>query len=223
MPRSKIAFMIGESGEVRSMPIPHVEVSRSRTVIGRRAGTVSSNGPSTRVSTCRSTSSGSHSCTGSSSRSLHSSSKAIVAAIATGLDVDAIRKMVSRRIGAPPVVTHAPERFDVHLTAPADQGDQPGDLPDSTCRASTPRNLRRPASVKPLLSFPTRNLLLRRKFHPLRDVDPQGRRRGRRPWPVRPPSRRGSAKSWRVEPPRRCRPGRRRRAAHARPVRPGRR
>jgi hypothetical protein len=41
------------------MPNPKVNVSKSRTVIGRAAGTVSSSGPSIRRSTRRSSSSGS--------------------------------------------------------------------------------------------------------------------------------------------------------------------
>ncbi|MEZ0076529.1 hypothetical protein [Planotetraspora sp. GP83] len=52
--------MIGVPRDVISMPSPNAEVSRSRTVIGRRAGTVSSSGPSIRFSTRRSASSGSH-------------------------------------------------------------------------------------------------------------------------------------------------------------------
>jgi hypothetical protein len=50
----------------------------------------------------RSASSGSHWSTVSSSRSRHSSIRTIAAETATGLEVEAIRKMVSRCIGAPP-------------------------------------------------------------------------------------------------------------------------
>ncbi|WP_442814850.1 AAC(3) family N-acetyltransferase [Streptomyces sp. NBC_01298] len=46
-------------------------------------GTMSSSGPSGRFSTCRSASSGSHWSTGSSSRSRHSSSRTIAAAVVT--------------------------------------------------------------------------------------------------------------------------------------------
>ncbi|MEV4112900.1 hypothetical protein [Nonomuraea sp. NPDC049695] len=56
-PCSKIAPMIGAPSAVISMPSPNVEVSRSRTVIGRRAGTVSSSGASIRFSARRSASS----------------------------------------------------------------------------------------------------------------------------------------------------------------------
>jgi len=65
-------------------------------VIGRFAGTVSPSGPSSRFGTVRWASSGSSRSTGSSSRSLHSSTRIIVAAAAIGLVSDAMRKMVSR-------------------------------------------------------------------------------------------------------------------------------
>ena len=55
-----------------------------------------------RFSTWRSASSGSQGSTGSSSRSRHSSSSTIAAETETGLDVEAIRKIVSRRIAGPP-------------------------------------------------------------------------------------------------------------------------
>src|SRR5438094_401564 len=72
------------------------KVRRSRTVIGRFAGTVSSSGPSSRLRTLRYASSGSSRCTGSSSRSRHS----------------------SHRLRA--------DRIDLHLAAPAHQHDDPG-------------------------------------------------------------------------------------------------
>ena len=163
-PRSKIAPMIGVPSAVISMPSPNVEVSRSRTVIGRRAGTVSSSGPSIRFSTRRSASSGSHGSTGSSSRSRHSSSRTIAAAIATGLDVEAIRKIVSRRIGAPPSWRIVPIASTCVSPPRLTRATSPGIFPDSTCRASTSRSLRSPASEKPLLPCPVSiviNFLLR--------------------------------------------------------------
>ena len=83
-------------GSPNARPSPNVNVSRSRTVMARRAGTVYSSGPSTRISTRRSASSGSRSSTGSSSRSTHSSTRIIAAAAVTGLLIDAMRKIVSR-------------------------------------------------------------------------------------------------------------------------------
>ena len=151
--------MIGVPSDVISMPSPNVEVSRSRTVIGRRAGTVSSSGPSIRFSTCRSASSGSHGSTRSSSRSRHSSSRTIAAAIATGLDVEAIRKIVSRRIGAPPSWRIVPIASTCVSPPRLTRATSPGIFPDSTCRASTSRILRSPASEKPLLPVPIMNLL----------------------------------------------------------------
>ena len=83
-------------------PKPIRNVSRSRTVIGRSAGTVSSTGPSMRRTTLRSASSGRSRSTGSSSRTTHSSSRISVATAVTGLVIDEMRKIVSRRIGPPP-------------------------------------------------------------------------------------------------------------------------
>jgi hypothetical protein len=74
-------------------------VSRSRTVIGRCAGTVSFRGPSSRRSTLRSASSGSRRSTGSSSRSVHSSTRIIVATAVIGLVIEEMRKIVLRPIG----------------------------------------------------------------------------------------------------------------------------
>ena len=84
-------------------PSPAWNVSRSRSVIGRSAGTVSSSGPSTRVSTRREASSGRYSSTGSSSRSTHSSTRMSAATAATGFDIEAMRKIVSG--SAPPAVS----------------------------------------------------------------------------------------------------------------------
>ncbi len=151
--------MIGVPSDVMSMPSPNVEVSRSRTVIGRRAGTVSSSGPSTRFSTFRSASSGSHCCTGSSSRTRHSSSRIIAAAIATGLDVDAIRKIVSRRIGGPPSWRMVPSASTCVSPPRLTRATRPGMRPDSTRRARTSCSLRSPLTEKPPLSCRIVNLL----------------------------------------------------------------
>ena len=68
-------------------------------MIGRFAGTVSSSGLSIVRRTWRSFSSGSHSSTGSSSRSLHSSTRIMAPTAVIGLVMEASRKIVSRRIG----------------------------------------------------------------------------------------------------------------------------
>jgi len=80
-------------------PSPNVKVSRSRGVIDRIAGTNSSIGPSMLFSTRRLASSGSNSSTGSSSLSLHCSTRIMAAAAVTGLVIEAMRKIVSRPIG----------------------------------------------------------------------------------------------------------------------------
>ena len=77
-------------------------------MIGRCAGTVSSSGPSSRFSTLRSASSGSSRSTGSSSRSLHSSTRIIAAAAVIGLVIEEMRKIVSRRIGSLPPSAFVP-------------------------------------------------------------------------------------------------------------------
>jgi hypothetical protein len=100
-PASTAAFMIGTSIG-KTNPKPNVKVSRSRRVIGRLAGTVSSSGPSNRLRTLRSASSGSSRSTGSSSRSLHSSTRIIAAAAVTGLVMEEMRKIESRCIGCAP-------------------------------------------------------------------------------------------------------------------------
>jgi len=68
-------------------------------VIARFAGSVSSSVPLSRFKTWRFASSGSHRSTGSSSRSVHSSTRIIVAAAVIGLVMEEMRKMVSRRMG----------------------------------------------------------------------------------------------------------------------------
>src|SRR6266446_4585828 len=84
-----------------TMPKPMRNVSKSRKVIDRFAGSVSSIGPSSRFNTRRSASSGKSRSTGSSSRSLHSSTRIIAAAAVIGLVIEAMRKIVSRSTGSP--------------------------------------------------------------------------------------------------------------------------
>jgi hypothetical protein len=89
-------------------PKPMRNVSKSRTVIGRLVGTVSSTGPSIRRTTRRLASSGSSASTGSSRRSTHSSRRIIAATAVTGLVIDEMRKIVSGRIGWLPCSAAAP-------------------------------------------------------------------------------------------------------------------
>ena len=88
-----------------TIPKPFVNVSRSRVVIDRSAGTVSSSGPSIRFNTRRSSSSGSRRSTGSSRPTSPSSITASVAAAVIGLVIDAIRNSESRCTGAPPTAS----------------------------------------------------------------------------------------------------------------------
>ena len=83
-------------------PKPKVNVSRSRVVIARLAGTVSSSGALRSVSTRRPASSGSSRSTGSSRLISPSSISAMVAAPVTGLVIEAIRNSESLTTGAPP-------------------------------------------------------------------------------------------------------------------------
>ncbi|MGA8923980.1 MAG: hypothetical protein WB682_12620 [Candidatus Dormiibacterota bacterium] len=88
---------------LKRWPKPSLNVSRSRTVIGRFAGTVESTGPPTSLSTLRAASSGSNRSTGSSRRNRPSSTRIMAAAAVTGLDMDATRKIESRLTGRPPI------------------------------------------------------------------------------------------------------------------------
>ena len=115
-------------GAAATMPRPMVKVSRSRTVIGRYAGTVSSSSASGRFSTCRSASSGSSRFTGSSSRSRHSSTRIMAATAVTGLVIDEMRKIVSRRIGCSESAAIAPIASIVPLAPARDERHEAGHL-----------------------------------------------------------------------------------------------
>ena len=104
------------------------KVSRSRTVIGRFAGTVSSSGPSSRLSTRRLASSGSSRSTGSSSRSLHSSTRIIAATAVIGLVIEVMRKSVSRRDRVAAAGHLRADHLDMHFAAAADHRDHAGHL-----------------------------------------------------------------------------------------------
>ena len=88
-------------GSATTMPVPSVKVSRSRSVTGRSAGTVSSSGPSGSASTVMSASSGRNSSTGSSRRSVQSSTSVIAQAATTGFVIEPVRQIVSAAIGVP--------------------------------------------------------------------------------------------------------------------------
>ena len=91
----------GATARSKSAPSPRRKVRRSRTVIGRCAGTVSpSIGPLGSTMTRRLASSGSRSSTGSSARSRHSSMRISAPTATIGFVIDAMRKMVSRRTGS---------------------------------------------------------------------------------------------------------------------------
>lgn len=85
-------------------PYPARNVSRSRTVIARAAGTTSSTGLSGVRTTESEASSGNRRPTGSSREIRPSSTSIITAAAVTGLVIEAMRKMESLAIGdVPPV------------------------------------------------------------------------------------------------------------------------
>ncbi len=104
--RSAAAVTIGHAWGAMNMapcmPKPHVKVSRSRTVTGRSASTVSVRGPSGRRSTRRPASSGSRSSAGPFRSSRPSSTRLSTTAAVIGLVVDEMRNKVSVRIGGPP-------------------------------------------------------------------------------------------------------------------------
>jgi hypothetical protein len=138
------------SGGPQMMPNPGRNVSRSRTVIARAAGTVSSSGPSMRRSTRRSASSGSRRSTGSSSPILPSSRRIIAAAAVMGFVIDVIRKSVSRRIGSAPPTALVP--MTPASTSPLRLTSQtsPDTSPRSTCRSRTSFSLSRRLMRSPL-------------------------------------------------------------------------
>lgn len=105
MPASCAARTMGGSSGRYSWPNPIRNVSRSRSVMARSAGTVSSSGPSIRASTRLSASSGSSSSSGSPSRSRHCSTSAIAAAAAMGLVIELMRNRLSRLNAGPPNAT----------------------------------------------------------------------------------------------------------------------
>src|SRR6266849_3424596 len=88
--------------------MPRRKVSRSRSVIARFAGTVSSSGLSMRLRTLRFASSGNSGSTGSSRRSFASSTRIMAAAAVIGFVIEAMRKIVSRRIGSLPPKAFTP-------------------------------------------------------------------------------------------------------------------
>ncbi len=138
--RSAMACWIGEGGPggAMTMPNPRRKVSRSRRLIGRLAGTVSSSGPLMSFNTWRFASSGRSRSTGSSSRSLPSSTRIMAAAAVIGSDMEAMRKMESRcsladcRTSTWPVTSTSvsPLRW-IRVTAPATS-------PLSTARRAAP-------------------------------------------------------------------------------------
>ena len=83
-----------------TLPKPMHEVNRSRTVMARCAGTVSSSCEAIDRRTRRLASSGNQGSIESSSRSLHSSTRIIAATAVTGLVNEASRNSVSRCMGA---------------------------------------------------------------------------------------------------------------------------
>ncbi len=135
---SLTALWIGYwSGGPQIMPRPMRKLSRSRALIGRLAGTVSSSGPSMRFNTLRLASSGSRWSTGSSSRSLHSSSRIIVATAVIGLVIEVMRKMVSRRIGSLPPTALLPITSTCISSRRLSRVTRPGRVPRSTWPAMT--------------------------------------------------------------------------------------
>ena len=115
------------AGSVKSdgQPYPAREVSRSKTVIGRAAGTTSSTGLAGVRTTLGSASSGSQRATGSSSAIRPSSTSIMTAAAVIGLVIDAKRKIASRAIGAPPTAAEPTTATSVR-SPPASTATAPG-------------------------------------------------------------------------------------------------
>lgn len=131
-------------------PYPERNVSRSRTVIGRFAGTESSSSLSIVRRTFRFASSGRNSSTGSSSRSLQSSTRAIAATAVIGFVTEARRKIVSRRIGAARSNASVPIASACSAPRRLRSATRPGSRPLSTWRSSVSCILLSRAGANPL-------------------------------------------------------------------------
>ena len=121
-------------------PNPKVKVSRSRTVISRRAGTVSSSGPSIRRSTRRLASSGSSRPTGSSRLSRPSATRASVAAPVMGLVTEAIRNSESRWTGRSAPAVSVPSATAWTSPPRAASATSPGMRSSATCGSAAARS-----------------------------------------------------------------------------------
>jgi hypothetical protein len=130
-----------------TMPKPNVNVSRSRMVIGRAVGTVSSSGPSIRRSTLRPASSGSSRFTGSSSPISPSAATASVAAAVMGLVVEAIRKIESRVTEGPPTAS-LPSASTCTWPPRATSATRPGTFSSPTWRSAAACSPFSPAAVR---------------------------------------------------------------------------
>jgi hypothetical protein len=138
---------VGDANIAIVMPKPNVNVSRSRAVIERAAGTVSSSGPSMRRSTLRLASSGSSRSTGSSRSIRPSPAIASVAAAVIGLLVEAIRKIESCVTGAPPIA-RLPSASTWTSSPHATSATSPGMSVSPTCSAAASWSRARPVLVR---------------------------------------------------------------------------
>src|SRR5436190_2995368 len=138
----------GDMNIPTSIPKPNVNVSRSRTVMARLAGTVSSSGPSICRSTRGFASSGSKRSTGSSSASSPSRASASVAAPVIGLVVDAILNSESRCTAGPPI-DNEPKVSTCTWSPWATNATNPGTLSSPMYDAATALNFANPSAVNP--------------------------------------------------------------------------
>ncbi len=105
MPASSLARPSGSSPPVMSYPSPNPMCRRSRTVVGRAAGTVSVNSPWRCLSTLRSAHSGTQRSTGSSSTSTPSSTRPRAHVVPRSFVTDEIWKMASTSAPSASMVT----------------------------------------------------------------------------------------------------------------------
>src|SRR5215207_6527444 len=145
-------------------PYPAREVSRSRTVIGRSAGTTSSTGLAGVRTTLGDASSGSHSPTGSSSPIRPSSTSIITAAATMGFVIEARRKIESLAIGEAPSTSAEPTAStstrpprSTRATAPATDPFPDVSLQEVVQAAHRP-SVRRPPAGPPGQAQPLRSL-----------------------------------------------------------------
>ena len=129
---SSVALSTAGHSISNTQPKPNRMVSKSSIVTGRRAGSVSSSGPSRRLKTRRSTSSGRNRSTGSSRPSTPSWASSRVSAAIIGFVFELIRTWASTSNGSSPAGAVVPSASTVASPRSRRPTTAPGTTPAST-------------------------------------------------------------------------------------------